>query len=465
MLLKMRILFFFAIVFAVFLIVLERTCYRHVEDIQVEWRRRWGSRRDEGKVEPFRIDPRLNSQAELDRKLDEFLQRHYEVMKQYKPVKGRELWPHGIPKAELYRLVDVWRYQYNWTARADKLNDLGPQYHMVINGLRIHYFDIRSNADRTKTKRPPPILLLHGWPGSFIEFVDVIPLLLAKGHDLIVPSLPGFGFSEGPSEWEDPDAPYEFTFLDAAVIFSKLMKGVHPNDKYVCQGGDYGSFVCSGLGQIDTKNILGVHLNMAVVAFPPWKVGGIFSWILIQLFPFLVSQGNRQRMGPSVPAVMLRLVHETGYFHVQGTKPDSIGAGLEDSPVFLVAWIAEKFRAWADPRDFDRITVEEVLDNVQVYWMTRTSPTTSARWYYGMMHSWNGAIASLLAPVPVKTAILDAPAEIFRPPTFWLKDHKYPKLERFTEAAHGGHFFALEYPEELASDLTAFIDSLVDSLL
>lgn len=440
-------MFVFLVVIATVLAVLERIFYRQVEDIEFSWNTRYGSGDDSALPIPFTVDSNPKLLPELYRRLDEYLSKESNLLD------DENDFTRGMNPKKLRKLVDEWRYRYNWKERAEYMNSVGPQFHISVNGLRIHYYQIsvEKNSDASI-----PILLLHGWPGSVIEFFPLIERFkadptLAKSYDLVVPSLPSYGFSDA------PPAHQSFTFLEAAVIFAKMMKRLYPNKKYICQGGDYGSFICSALAQIDTRRAMGIHLNMATVMVPPWTVGGLSLWPVIALFPYFMSTDNRERLGPNLMDWGLRQIQNTGYFHEQATFPETIGVGLDESPVFLLSWIGEKFFLWS--HHFDDIGVQSLLDNVMLYWVTKTG-SSSVRWYYYMARSTRGALYSLLAPVPVKTALLDAPKELYRPPTFFLKGHRYPNLVRFTKVDRGGHFLAMEQPSIVLSDLDAFIRNI-----
>jgi pimeloyl-ACP methyl ester carboxylesterase len=318
-----------------------------------------------------------------------------------------------------------------------------------VNGLDVHVVDRGPST-------APVVLLVHGWPGSFTEFVEVAEGLAQKGYRVLVPSLPGFGFSEKPKR--------NFTFVDAAVCLAKVVRalGIH---KYACQGGDYGSFVCTALGQIDEEHLVGVHLNMAVVLVPPVKYGSFLAWPLMFLLgPYGLLGFDKADYERSTRSLGLGfypyIIAETGYFHEQATRPDTIGAILDDSPVALLAWIAEKFQTWSTHPEKGLngdIPLTRILDDIQVYWVGRTG-TSSVRWYK-CVWDMNGAVASLRAPVHVPVGVADVEGEIYRPPRAWLPA-KYTDLRRYTTFDRGGHFFAMENPAALVRDVHEFLVGL-----
>ena len=359
-------------------------------------------------------------------------------------------WDRGMPLACVRGVVEHWLHHHEpkWDERRRALVGMGRHEAVVVDGLRVHYVDAGE-------ERSPTIMVVHGWPGSFTEFVELVPLLVERGFRVIVPSLPGFGMSAA------PDTP--FSFVDAAVVLAKLMRHLAV-ERYVCQGGDWGSLVCSALGQIESPaRIKGVHLNMAVALAGPLHTGHLLAWPLAMLLPTgaVLSKEDHARLTRDDPRgsvldFFLYIARETGYFHEQATKPDTIGAVLDDSPVALAVWIVEKFVAWSADQHAPlnaSFAMDRVLDNVAVHWFSRCS-TTAARWYHGSVTS-KLARTSVLADVPVPVGVFDARGEIFRPPKAWLAT-KYPHLATYAEAQRGGHFAAMANPAGLASDVARF---------
>jgi len=366
----------------------------------------------------------------------------------------------GIRRDRITAMVKHWRHKYDWPARLAALNAL-PHFKVAVRGLDVHFVHLQRRNARV-------VLLLHGWPGCFTEMLGTARLLHARGYDVVVPSLPSFGFSDAPTR-------KGFSFVDAACVLRDLLRdklGVDPA-RVMCQGGDYGAFVCGALGQMEPA--LRLHLNFFPVLLPPLSAGSLLAWPLMQLAPFLYSADTMQRFAPSPLGYVLRMAaDQTGYFHAQVSSPDTLGVGLMDSPAFLLAWVGEKFAIWSDSED--AIALDDVLDVVVTYWTSKSS-TSSVRWYREMVHSTT-ALRSLLSALPNDAWVLDAPVELFRPPRAWLA-HRMPRLRRFrvrcssravrggargarwgvkTDARRqsvdaGGHFLALQLPAVVADDV------------
>jgi len=381
---------------------------------------------------------------DLNSKLDSFLAKSKKGLLQGLTDVPSSSFEYGIPAARFQSIVHHLRFNYSWTERALKLSAY-PHFRMRINGLLLHYIHMVGQKDKV-------CLLLHGWPGSFVEFQKTARLLNDKGYTVIVPSLPSFGWSEAPVR-------RGFSFVDAAVVMHKLLVKLNFSlHRVLCQGGDYGAFVCTALGQLEPR--IKLHLNFVPIALPPLSVGSLMAWPLMQFAPFLYSDDTLSRFKPSPFAYAINMATEqTGYFHIQGTKPDTLGIGFVDSPVFLLGWIMEKFFIWTD--DMSDIALDELLDNCMVY-IISNSGTTSARWYKEMMQSWDSAIMSLRAPVPNPVFVLDAPNELMRPPRSWLSQ-RFPNLKAFKTLEKGGHFLALQVPQIMADDIdAAFTSAMVD---
>ena len=287
---------------------------------------------------------------------------------------------YGINTKLLKNIIDYWRTKYNWREREKFLNQF-PQYTISVQGLRLHYIHVKpTNPGKVKVL---PLLLLHGWPGSVREFYDLIPLLTkpASGRDfvfeVIVPSLPGYGFSEaavkpglGP--------------IEMAVVFKNLMNRLG-FEKYYIQGGDWGALIVQHMATLYPDRILGVHSNMCFVnsALSNLKL------ILGSFYPPLIvdKKEHESKIYP-LSTFFSKMMLEMGYMHIQATKPDTVGVGLNDSPVGLAAYILEKFITWTNEewKNLDdggltkKFTYADLLDNVMIYWITE-SITTSVRLY------------------------------------------------------------------------------------
>jgi pimeloyl-ACP methyl ester carboxylesterase len=336
-------------------------------------------------------------------------------------------WEYGIPVAYLADLVAYWRDRYDWRVHEARLNRFD-QFETAIDGQTVHFVHARSSrADAF------PLLLMHGWPGSVVEFLAVIePLTHPERHGgepadafhVVAPSLPGYAFS-GPTRtrgWH-PDR--------IATAFAELMARLG-YDRYGAQGGDWGAQVATRLGALDAAHCAALHLNMPIGSRPEESVELTAS-----------EQVDLAALGRFAS-------EESGYALEQSTKPQTVGTALHDSPVGLLAWIVEKFRTWSDC-DGDPETVftrDDLLTNVMTYWVTGTI-TSSARLYWEHRHE-------RVDPeyVAVPTGVGRYPKEILRYPRPWVERQYH--VTYWNELPRGGHFAAMEQPDLFIGDLRAF---------
>ena len=279
----------------------------------------------------------------------------------------------------LSEIVEFWKTEYDWRSREVELNKY-PQYKTNIQGLNIHYIHVKPKTV-DKNVRILPLLMLHGWPGSVVEFYRLIPKLTTPQKDknfvfeVIVPSLPGYGFSEGASKPGMGAA-------HIAVIFKNLMKRIGFERFYV-QGGDWGALIVTNMATLYPEQVLGLHsvcLSNSPIVHIKLLLGSLYP-------PLVVDKEHEHKLYP-LSSFLNYLMLESGYMHLQATKPDTVGVGLNDSPVGLAAYIIEKFTTWTKPEWKDRLdgglkekfTYSDLLDNVMVYWVTN-SITTSMRLY------------------------------------------------------------------------------------
>ena len=336
-------------------------------------------------------------------------------------------WEYGMPVAYLRELADYWRATYDWRAHEAKLNQLD-HYRTRIDGQLVHFVHARSaHADA------PTLLLTHGWPGSIVEFLDVIPMLTrpedhggepADAFHVVAPSLPGYGFSE-------PTLTRGWDVARVARAFATLM-GRLGYGRYGAQGGDWGAQVATRIGALDAEHCTAIHVNMPIADRPEEAV----------------PLSDDDKAGLAALAQFQR--EESGYALEQSTKPQTLGAALNDSPAGLLAWIVEKFRAWSDC-DGDPESVfsrDQLLTNVTVYWVTQTI-TSSARLYWEHMHSTESP-----APVTLPTGVARFPKEVLRFPRGWV-ERRY-NVVHWTDMPRGGHFAAMEQPELFVGDLRTF---------
>lgn len=336
-------------------------------------------------------------------------------------------WEYGIPVDYLRELVEYWRDEYDWRAQETRLNEL-EQYRTRIDDQSIHFIHARSpHADAQ------PLLMTHGWPGSVVEFVDVIPRLTnpeafggnaADAFHVIAPSLPGYGFSEPPHTrgWDVARIARAFAELMARLGYAS----------YGAQGGDWGAQVATMIGALDPEHCAAIHLNMPIADRPDEPVA-----LSATEKADLTAMAHFQR-------------EEAGYAIEQGTKPQTLGAALNDSPAGLLAWIVEKFCTWSDCNGHpeNTFTRDQLLTNVTVYWVTQTI-TSSARLY-------RETRTSAQAPeyVAVPTGVARYPKEVLRFPRSWV-ERRY-NVTYWADMPRGGHFAAMEQPELFADDVRKF---------
>lgn len=334
-------------------------------------------------------------------------------------------WSQGVPLERIKALCDYWARDYDWRRCEARLNALG-QCHTHIDGLRIHFLHIRSREPNAV-----PLLLTHGWPGSVVEFLDVIGPLTdpaAHGGDgadafhLVIPSLPGFGFSDKPT-----GTGWGVERIAAAWI--SLMKRLGYT-RYFAQGGDWGAAVTTAIGMLAPPECAGVHLNMPLIY--PDKAD------LAQL-----SEAEQA----SVAAMKFYRSSDSGYAKMQRTRPQTLGYGLTDSPAGQAAWIYEKFQAWTDNRGEPEsaLSLDAMLDNIMLYWLPATA-ASSARLYWESLAFFRTQALAL----PVGVTIY--PKEFSRPSRRWAEQH-FANIIHWNEADKGGHFAAFEQPQLFVTEL------------
>ena len=347
-------------------------------------------------------------------------------------------WDYGSNLAYMKSLVEYWRTGYDWRVHEAALNRL-PQFRLSVDGQPLHSIHVRG-----KGPAPLPLIITHGWPGSFLEMTKILPLLTdpaANGgnaedaFDVVVPSLPGYGFSDRPRErGMDPTR--------IAALWVRLMEELG-YARFGAQGGDWGSTVSIALGLNHAKRMIGIHLNYIAGRF---LLGG-------SLEQAQSDDGTKDYLQE------LRgwWDREGGYSHIQATRPQTLSYGLNDSPVGLAAWIIEKFRTWSDcGGDVESVfTRDELLTNVMIYWITQTI-ASSARLYYETRERPLRLSPSSRVEPPVAVAMF--PGEIAMPPRALAE--RGLNITRWTAMPKGGHFAAMEQPELLARDIREFFRTL-----
>lgn len=346
------------------------------------------------------------------------------------------LWDYGAELSYMSTLVDYWRTEYDWRGQESLINKWS-HFKAVIGGQPIHFIH-----ERGKGPAPLPLIISHGWPGSFYEFMEIIgPLTDPASHggnpddsfDVVIPSLPGFGFSGTTKE-------RQVNIAQVADWFAVLMREVLGYERYGAQGGDWGSMISSRLGYAYTSEVCGIHLNMVGVAPHPERRHALSN----AEKEFLKNMGQWQR-------------EETGYQMIQGTKPQTLAYALNDSPVGLCAWIIEKFRTWSDCDGFveNSYTKDQLLTNVMIYWVTQTFNSASRIYYEERHHPWRlGPDEKVLAP----TGVAVFPKEIARAPREWVE--RAYNLCHWSPMPAGGHFAAMENPKLLVADIRNFFRDL-----
>lgn len=339
-------------------------------------------------------------------------------------------WRLGTDLDWLREIVTYWRDGFDWRAEEARLNATLPGERVRVRGLDLHFARVPGRGPA-----PMPLLLLHGWPSSFVEMHRLAPMLAdpaahggdpADAFDVVVGSIPGHGFSGAPS---DPG----FGADEAADCFRDLMVDVLGHERFAVHGGDRGAFVATGLGHRHPEHVLAIHQNlpMGIPGDPP-------------------SDDERAWLEKTARWT----AEEGGYSAIQGTRPLSLGYGLTDSPVGLAAWILEKFRAWSDC-DGDPLSVfsrDELLANVMIYWLSG-SILPSTLFYWAHRQRPPAVVRPERIDVPTGMAIF--PKEVMRPPRSAV-ERKYD-LRHWQVYDRGGHFPALEVPEVLAGDLRSFL--------
>ena len=340
-------------------------------------------------------------------------------------------WAYGCDADYLHRLCDHWLDGYDWRAAVHDLNRY-PQFTARIEDFDIHFVHVIGEAEGRR-----PLILSHGWPGSHFEFWDAIDKLAwpsrhggdaADAFDLVIPSLPGFGFSPQRPSFADAQQTHE--------LWHRLMREELGFERYGGHGGDLGAGITSRLAEAYPAEVVGIHLLAA----------GPVGYDAASLTP------EEQTY---LEEVSVWQQQEGGYQHEQGTRPLTLGYGLADSPAGLLAWILEKYRAWSDcgGEVSTRFSDDFLLTQASLYWFTETI-STSFRPYY----EYATGMTRRVERVEVPTALALFPADLSHPPRSWVE--RTYRLVRYTRMPRGGHFAPHEEPELLAADLTEFFRAL-----
>ena len=352
-------------------------------------------------------------------------------------------WDFGTDPRYLRALAEYWRDGFDWRAQEAVLNRFA-HFRAEVDGFGVHFIH-----ERGQGVRPLPLILTHGYPDSFVRFLKIIPMLTnpaahggdaGDAFDVVVPSLPGFGFSDKPRK-------AGLTF-HVGSLWHKLMTRVLGYERFAAHGGDWGSLVTEQLARSHPGSLVGIHLT------------DVPFWHLFQ--PPKDPSREEESFLASSEAWMKK---EGAYASIQGTRPGSLARGLQDSPTGLAAWIVDKFHAWSDCHgDIEsRFTKDELLTNVMIYWVTETIESSFLP-YYDFTSS--GAMTWIVEAVKqrvgasarVPAAFARFPKDISHPPRQWVE--RFFNLQRWTDMPRGGHFAAMEEPDLLVEDIRAFFRPL-----
>jgi len=351
----------------------------------------------------------------------------------------------GVQLATLQELARYWTSEYDWRKCEARLNAL-PQFTTEIDGVEIHFIHVRSRHENAL-----PLIMTHGWPGSVIELLDTVgPLTDPTAHGgkaedafhLVLPSLPGYGFSGQPTElgWENGPI---------AQAWAKLMDRLGYT-RYVAQGGDVGAAVTDAMGRQGPDGLVGIHVNLLATALG-----------IVDLLP---AESEQERAAHA--ALKTFTTDGFGYFLEQSTRPQTIGYSLLDSPIGLAAWMLDHdtdsyykiSRAFVDGEPAGHLTRESIVDNITLYWLTGTG-ASAARWYWEFGQFLHGAAGHAPPPVTVPVGFTTFPGEIWAAPRSWVET-VYPGVAYFNEVDRGGHFAAWEEPELFTAEVRAAFSSL-----
>lgn len=343
-------------------------------------------------------------------------------------------WSAGVGIEDLKRLAAYWRDSYDWRAVERRLNEL-PNFTADVEGERLHFVHVKGDGSK------PPVLLLHGWPGSYVEFERLLEPLAADGHDVIVPSLPGFAFS---TPLRRPIGPRR-----AAAIVHGLMLQLFGSTRYVIQGGDWGHAIAAWAALDRPEAVLGIHINMMTVRAED-----------------AVPTTDEEKSFAAKRAAIAD--QEGAYFHEQATRPQTLGVAMADSPVGAAGWILEKFGKWADlpttaggdPDIWSKFSEEELLTNIMLY--VATASFVTATWIYYGCRIEKSLTLPLGARIQVPTGVAAFPDPVFLPSPRSLVEKTY-NVVHWTDMPRGGHFAALEEPELMLADLRTFIATVMEA--
>jgi pimeloyl-ACP methyl ester carboxylesterase len=353
-----------------------------------------------------------------------------------------EGWSAGTDPGFLHQLAEYWREGFDWRAQEAAINRFA-HFRAAVDGLQVHFIH-----ERGRGPAPLPLILTHGYPDSFLRFSKLIPLLCdpaahggdaADAFDVVVPSLPGYGFSEKPEK--------AGTTFRVGNMWHALMTEHLGYQRFGAHGGDWGSTVTEQLARSHGRSLVGIHLTDV----PFWHA-------------FQRPSDPSPAEASFLDGIQRFEMAEGAYAMIQGTRPHTLAQGLSDSPIGLAAWIVEKFQRWSDcDGDVEqRFSKDELLANITIYWLTDTIGSSFLP-YYDFIHAgatrWMVEKAKeLIGASDVPAAFAIFPRDLHSPPREWAE--RFYDVQRWTEMPRGGHFAAMEEPALLAEDLRAFFRPL-----
>ena len=347
-------------------------------------------------------------------------------------------WDYGSNLDYVKELVEYWRTKFDWHAQEKLINSFS-HFKSKVDGLNIHFIH-----EKGKGPNPMPLVITHGWPGTFFEMYKVIPMLSdpashggdpADAFDVVAPSMPGYGFSDATDK-------RGLSVLSIGDLWAKLMSENLGYQRFAAQGGDWGARVTAKLGLSHGDKVIGIHTT-STSSPTPYQGPGTRE----------LSEAENAMLAQRVQW----LADEGGYSHIQATKPQTLSYGLNDSPAGLAAWIVEKYRTWSDcGGDVEsRFTKDELLTTITIYWVTQSINSSTRLYYESFFQDWDLAKDE---KIQVPVAIASFPRENSVPLREWAE--RSFNIQQWTDMPSGGHFAALEEPDRLVEDIRKFFRGL-----
>ena len=347
-------------------------------------------------------------------------------------------WDYGSNLDYVKELVEYWRTKFDWHAQEKLINSFS-HFKSKVDGLNIHFIH-----EKGKGPNPMPLVITHGWPGTFFEMYKVIPMLSdpashggdpADAFDVVAPSMPGYGFSDATDK-------RGLSVLSIGDLWAKLMSENLGYQRFAAQGGDWGARVTAKLGLSHGDKVIGIHTT-STSSPTPYQGPGTRE----------LSEAEKAMLAQRVQW----LADEGGYSHIQATKPQTLSYGLNDSPAGLAAWIVEKYRTWSDcGGDVEsRFTKDELLTTITIYWVTQSINSSTRLYFESFFQAWDLAKDE---KIQVPVAIASFPRENSVPLREWAE--RSFNIQQWTDMPSGGHFAALEEPDRLVEDIRKFFRGL-----